>query len=95
MKKQWRRSGKIHSRWQHDAADGQVQPPGEPFVLGNGVKIRYPHDPQAPASETINCGCVLLPWKEGWDVATPGAKPFSEEEKRLKRVAEIQRRTGR
>ncbi len=43
----------------------------------------HPHDPKAPASETINCGCVALPYMDSWSVATPGRKPFSEEELRL------------
>ncbi len=42
-------------------------------VLG-AVTLMYPHDPKAPASETINCGCTMLPWKEAWgDVAKGGA----------------------
>ncbi|HYE35465.1 phage minor head protein [Methylocaldum sp.] len=79
LKKQWRRSGKIHSRPQHDAADGQIQPRDRPFIIG-GHQLMYPHDPKAPASETINCGCVMLPFMESWDVSIPGKKPFSEEE---------------
>lgn len=82
LKKQWRRSGKIHSRPQHDAADGQIQPRDQPFIIG-GHQLMYPHDPKAPASETINCGCVMLPFMKSWDVAVPGKKPFSEEEIRL------------
>lgn len=80
MKKQWRRSGKIHSRLQHDAIDGQIQDVDKPFVLGNGVRIMYPRDPAAPAAETINCGCESLPYMESWDVQTPGRRAFSERE---------------
>lgn len=78
LKKQWRRSGKVHSRLYHDLADGQVQDAAKPFTLGNGVRLMHPHDPAAPAGETINCGCVALPWKAEWDVATPGRRRYSE-----------------
>ncbi len=85
LQKRWRRSGKIHSRWNHDAADGQIQEVDQPFVLPSNdgpVKLMHPHDPQAPVEEVINCGCVALPFKATWKVAVPGAKPFSELELR-------------
>lgn len=86
LQKQWRRSGKIHSRWNHDAADGQVQDVDKPFVLPSHegpVKLMHPHDPAAPPGETINCGCLSLPYRSTWKVATPGARPFSDDELRL------------
>jgi len=46
-------------RGSHAAMDGQVRPFGEPFVSGNGYKLRYPGDPDAPASETVECRCAL------------------------------------
>ena len=75
MQKQWRKSGKRHPRFYHDLADGQVRDADEPFVLGNGAKLMFPHDPAAPASETINCGCVMIPFKDDWTVAQPGRAP--------------------
>lgn len=83
LKKQWRRSGKIHSRLHHDTTDGQIRAVDEPFVLGNGVEIMFPLDPAAPIGETINCGCVSLSIMESWDVSTPGRRPYSDEEQRL------------
>jgi uncharacterized protein with gpF-like domain len=83
MQKQWRRSGKIHSRWNHDAIDGQVQDVNKPFVLpthDGPLKMMHPHDPTAPIEEVINCGCIALPYRKSWAMATPGAKPFSEQE---------------
>lgn len=83
LQKQWRRSGKIHSRLHHDAADGQVQDTDKPFVIHSprgSVKLMYPHDPKAPAAETINCGCISLPYMAHWNMATPGRKPYSENE---------------
>ncbi len=81
LKKLWRRSGKIHSRLHHDAADGQIQDVDKPFVIHaktGPVKMMHPHDPKAPAGEVINCGCISLPHMASWDMATPGKKPFSD-----------------
>lgn len=86
MKKQWRRSGKIHSRLTHDAIDGQIRDVNEPFTLGNGVRIMYPRDPSAPPGETINCGCESLPYMDSWDVSTPGRRAFSAEEIALSKI---------
>lgn len=85
LKKQWRRSGKIHPRPHHDLADGQVKEIGEPFILnplGRGqVKLMFPHDPAAPAAETINCGCIMIPWKADWKATTPGRAPGGDLER--------------
>lgn len=83
LRKQWRRSGKIHSRVSHDMIDGQVQPIDEPFRLGNGTTLMHPRDPRASAKETINCGCESLPWMEHWEMTTPGKKPFGSREQAL------------
>lgn len=81
LKKQWRRSGKLHPRLHHDLADGQIVGVDEPFVLkpfGRApVELMYPRDPAAPAAETINCGCVSIPIMEHWKVAHPGRTPGS------------------
>lgn len=87
LKKQWRRSGKIHSRLHHDSIDGQVREVDEQFVLGNGVPIMFPRDPAAPAAETINCGCESLPFVEEWEVKNPGRVPFTDEELRRRAMA--------
>lgn len=83
LQKQWRRSGKIHSRLHHDSIDGQIKDVDEPFVLGNGVKIMYPRDPAAPVGETINCGCESLPYMKTWEVKNPGRVPFTDRELQL------------
>ena len=79
LRKQWRRSGKLHSRVAHDLADGQIVDVGRPFIV-NGIELMYPRDPKAPASETVNCGCVSLPHMEDWEARQPGRQPFSDEE---------------
>lgn len=85
LKKQWRRSGKIHSRASHDAADGQIVPVNEPFKVG-GASIMYPRDPAAPARHTVNCGCESLPFMESWEMRQPGRQPFSDQEIALDRT---------
>ena len=83
LKKQWRRSGKLHSRIAHDAADGQIRDVDQPFNVA-GVELMYPRDPSAPASETINCGCQSLPYMESWAergaLTSPGRRAFTEDE---------------
>ena len=36
---------------------GQLRRRGVPFRSGNGNALRYPGDPQAPASDVIQCRC--------------------------------------
>lgn len=84
LQKQWRRSGKIHSRWSHDAVDGMVVDADKPFRIptkgaGAFVEMMHPHDPQAPASEVINCGCTSRPWLNRWGLPA-GGTPFSDQE---------------
>ena len=65
MRKEWRRSGKVHARLNHSAIDGQVREWDKPFTVqgkdGKKVELMYPLDPKAPPGETINCGCTMLP----------------------------------
>ncbi len=79
LRKQWRRSGKLHSRLTHDLADGQQQAPNDPFLVG-GEKLMYPRDPDATPQNTVNCGCVSLPIMESWEVSHPAARPFTDAE---------------
>lgn len=79
LQKQWRRSGKVFSRPQHDAIDGQIREVDEPFLV-NGAALMFPRDPAGPAAETINCGCSSLPFMAGWEVSDPGRRAFTDEE---------------
>lgn len=79
MDKVWRRSGKIHSRLNHDLADGQRVAMHEHFTVGT-IKMRFPHDPKAPAKETINCGCIALYRPRGIAATMPDKRPFTQEE---------------
>lgn len=56
----WDASEDSATRPSHAAMDGQQKVQGQPFISGNGYELRYPGDGQrAPASEVINCRCVL------------------------------------
>jgi len=46
-------------RGSHKSIHGTVKPLGEEFITGNGNRLRFPGDPNAPASETVNCRCML------------------------------------
>lgn len=48
-------------RHQHVAISGTVRPAGEEFLPG----LRYPGDPNAPASQTINCHCYIRRYTRG------------------------------
>lgn len=65
MQKEWRKSGKLHPRPGHEAANGDKVPVYDAFNIrskhGELIAMQYPHDPSAPPAETINCGCIVLP----------------------------------
>jgi hypothetical protein len=81
LQKQWRRSGKLHSRYEHDAIDGQIRDVDAPFDLPNGVQLLHPRDPAGPVEEIINCGCSSLPYMTSWEVMQPGRQPISDQER--------------
>lgn len=56
--KQWvtRRDSRV--REDHADANGQLRLIDEPFTVG-GHEMSAPHDPTAPASQVVNCRCVL------------------------------------
>lgn len=83
LKKQWRRSGKIHSRQNHDLTDGKVVEVKDAFTLANGVALMYPRDPGGPPREIINCGCVSLPFMDHWNMSARGRMAFTDDEIRL------------
>jgi len=53
LKKQWRKSGKLHGRVEHILADGQIRDTDQPFDVG-GEKIMYPRAPGVSAKNAIN-----------------------------------------
>ncbi|TXT23890.1 MAG: hypothetical protein FD134_1859 [Gallionellaceae bacterium] len=98
IRKKWIKSGKVHSRPGHDAIHGVILPVDEPFRVadkhGEIHDLRYPHDPKAPAAETINCGCVCTPTASGFEgasykskVGKPGGGQWSNAELRAQALA--------
>jgi hypothetical protein len=55
-----RDDGKSGDR-RHDKMDGVCVPLGEMFVLPDGARMRYPHDPLGPVRHLVNCRCGKAP----------------------------------
>lgn len=55
----WRTVGDSKVRDSHDGMNGQARPLGEAFQSDRGNALRWPGDSNAPASETVNCRCVV------------------------------------
>lgn len=64
--KAWIATGDTRTRKSHLMAHAKYNatpiPANKPFVVG-GHKMKHPHDPTAPAKETVNCRCreITLP----------------------------------
>lgn len=56
----WRSTRDARTRDTHRSMDGQERRSGEAFVSPAGARLMYPHDPSAPAEETIACRCVVV-----------------------------------
>ena len=54
---EWLAGSAPRTRDWHASMNGQKRGVGEPFVSGQGNRLRFPGDPAAPASETANCRC--------------------------------------
>ena len=55
----WRSAGDSRVRHTHRALSGQKADMNGSFVSPSGATLRYPGDPEAPASEIIGCRCWL------------------------------------
>lgn len=74
LEKQWIHAGHPKQpRLSHINAHGQHVPVGEPFMVG-GIPMIHPRDPNAPVSETINCGCDHAPYHPNWGPPGLGVK---------------------
>lgn len=55
----WSTARDSRVREAHNGMNGQKKAVGEVFISDNGNALRYPGDPNAPASETIQCRCAI------------------------------------
>lgn len=59
VRRAWLTASDARVRDPHAPMHGQTRQVGEPFLSGNGTPLRHPGDPSAPASETVQCRCVV------------------------------------
>lgn len=59
LKKEWMCTLDGHTRINHRLLDGQKKPLNKPFEV-DGMKIRYPGDPEAHPSMVYNCRCTMV-----------------------------------
>lgn len=79
MQGTWHQRARENKRESHVPMRGQRRVFGLPFRTGNGVLMKHPHDPDAPLSECIGCGCFVT-WRvlpEG-QVAVSGDGPAAQ-----------------
>jgi hypothetical protein len=55
----WHTASDERVRGSHRAMNGDTVPFGQPFTSGAGNLLRFPGDPFAPPSDTVNCRCVV------------------------------------
>ncbi len=48
-----------HAREQHQKMDGERVKMGDPFVMPDGSRLRYPGDPRADPKHTAQCRCTI------------------------------------
>lgn len=68
--KEWVSSEDVRVRPTHVRANGQKRKADELFDVGDS-KALYPHDPQLPAKESVNCRCLVAPWHPDWEKKEP------------------------
>lgn len=58
--KTWVATNDAKTRPDHKAMDGKsVLGMSTPFMMPDGSMVQFPHDPNAPADQTINCRCTV------------------------------------
>lgn len=57
--KTWRHFTAEHPRMQHVAMRGKEVRFDEPFVMADGTRMAFPHDPAAPARHNLGCKCQV------------------------------------
>ena len=82
LQKQWMHSGNTgpYRRTGHMVATGQVRDVDELFVVaeiagGPTESLLYPRDPSASPRNTINCGCLSVPYRAAWAADLAALRP--------------------
>jgi len=59
----------VRVRAYHMQINRAVVPVDETFAGSgpNGEDLMYPRDPAGSAADTVNCGCQMFPWVEGFE----------------------------
>jgi len=63
----WLSTEDARTRPEHEEADGQRVPLGQPFIVG-GFPLMFPGDPSGPPHLTINCRCTSILLEPGENV---------------------------
>lgn len=58
LRRTWNTAKDERVRSSHSAIDGVTNGLGEPWTVAGG-QLRFPGDPSAPASETVQCRCII------------------------------------
>jgi len=69
VQKMWIHAGTpVRVRVYHLAINREVAPVDESFPGSgpNGEDLMFPGDPAGEAADTVNCGCVMMPWVESF-----------------------------
>lgn len=61
VRRVWRSARDLRVRDTHRIMDGQSVGLTEAFQSPRGARLQFPGDPSAPASETIQCRCIVTP----------------------------------
>ena len=59
LEREWMTAADERVRGYHRYMHHQRRPIGESFMSGSGARLCYPGDADAPASETVQCRCVV------------------------------------
>ena len=60
LDKKWDHATAKNPRHDHLSLDGKTIPHNEAFIMDDGTRMDYPHDPNAPAHHKIGCRCGVI-----------------------------------
>lgn len=94
MRKVWMATHDSRVRDAHEVMDGQEVDEDEKFTDGEGNKIEYPGDPNAPACTVYNCRCTMHVKVVGFDFGKTEQKEATQQaEQQVEHQAEKPKQT--